>query len=159
MTYPTQYILDENGQPIPEDDPIKWGQWYQKNERHVAEDIIMLNDGMFLRISTVFLALDHGFPWREEGLYRPILWETMVFYQHTPPRHPLEGDDWLDLYQKRYHTREEAADNHERLAAYLRKAVDEYPGVPFEEVVKAWCDAYDEFEEDDERRSEAGLAS
>jgi hypothetical protein len=64
-----KYILD--GQiPIPVGDLVEWAQWFEKADRHVAQDVI---EG--IRISTVFLGLDHSFgrtPY-------PILFETMVF--------------------------------------------------------------------------------
>lgn len=68
------YILDERGDPVPEGDTIKWGKWLEADYtrpggRHLAEDTI----GPYW-VSTVFLALDHGF-----GEGPPVLWETIVF--------------------------------------------------------------------------------
>jgi hypothetical protein len=65
-----KYILDENDNPIPEPDLMKWAKSFQKGSRLVAKDEI----GDVL-ISTVFLGLDHNFG--QSG--PPILWETIVF--------------------------------------------------------------------------------
>lgn len=64
-----KYILDENGNPQPEPDLIKWGMWLEKAERHVGDDTI--GDS---RVSTVFMGLNHNY-----GQGAPILWGTMVF--------------------------------------------------------------------------------
>lgn len=62
------YILDGKN-PVLEPDLITWGIWYEKYDKAVAktnvDDVI---------VSTVFLALEHGF-----DLGQPILFETMVF--------------------------------------------------------------------------------
>lgn len=68
-TYLGNYILDKNGDPKKEPGIVKWGKWMEKNERHIADDKI--GD---VRVSTVFLGLDHSFT---KG--KPILFETMVF--------------------------------------------------------------------------------
>ena len=73
-----QYILDENGDPHPEPDTLKWAAWYGhshlsrgKDNRIVAQDHI---DGVC--ISTVFLGLDHN---HSSLKGPPVLWETMIF--------------------------------------------------------------------------------
>jgi hypothetical protein len=66
------YILDENHNPVPCNDPIIWGQWMEKDfnsTKRVAEDFVGEK-----RISTVFLGMDHSF-----GQGPPLLFETMVF--------------------------------------------------------------------------------
>lgn len=87
-----RYILDEQGQPIEDEDLIHWAAWFETANRHVAKDV--LPDGT--KISTIFLGLDHGFG--EQGL--PVLWETMIF---GGPH---------DQYQERYTSREEAIAGH-----------------------------------------------
>jgi hypothetical protein len=76
------YILDEDGQPVPCRDLMKWAMWYETSgdERKVAETFTEL-----LWISTVFLGTDHNF--FEDG--PPILWETMIFDRHPHLSHLL----------------------------------------------------------------------
>ena len=63
------YILD--GQtPVHEPDVRAWGRWFEKADRQVAED----RCGP-VRISTVFLGLDHNCATRGP----PALFETMIF--------------------------------------------------------------------------------
>ena|SRR3990167_1756819 len=85
-----KFIL--NGKiPIVEPDLIKWAQWMEIADRHVAKTIIGN-----VRVSTVFLGLDHSF---KLGI-QPILFETMIF-----------GGE-KDGYQSRYATWEQAIDGH-----------------------------------------------
>jgi len=63
-----KYILDGQ-EAVIEPDLHKWGIWFQTADRHVASDKIDK-----IRVSTVFLGLDHSF---DEG--PPQLFETMVF--------------------------------------------------------------------------------
>ncbi len=63
------YVLDEDGNPIAADVQT-WARWFNEVEcRKVAFDTIGT-----LRVSTVFLGLDHQW-----GDGPPVLWETMVF--------------------------------------------------------------------------------
>jgi hypothetical protein len=80
-------------------DVLAWGRWFETADRHVGMDV--LPDGV--RVSTVFLALDHAF-----GGGRPILWETMIFGG------PHDG------YQDRYTSREAAEAGHARALALCR---------------------------------------
>lgn len=65
-----QYILNQDGKPVPEPDLHKWGKWMEQSvKRRVARETIGDCD-----VSTVFLGLDHSF-----GHGAPVLWETMVF--------------------------------------------------------------------------------
>lgn len=64
-----QYILDSEGNPIAEDALLGWAKWFETAERHVGLDTI---NGV--KISTVFLGIDHSF-----GRGKPVLWETMTF--------------------------------------------------------------------------------
>lgn len=74
-----KYILNDQGEPVPEPDTLKWGSWLQwKQEmRKVIKEKFGESE-----VSTVFLGLDHAYG-TEVG---PILWETMVFGG------PLEGE-------------------------------------------------------------------
>lgn len=69
MTGSGRYILDEKGRPVPEPDLLKWAMWFETANRSVGDETI---GGV--RISTIFLALDHGW-----GGGPPVLWETMTF--------------------------------------------------------------------------------
>jgi hypothetical protein len=64
-----RYILTPEGNPVAEPDLLRWAAWYETAQRKVADTRVGE-----VRISTVFLGLDHQF---DEGT--PILWETMVF--------------------------------------------------------------------------------
>ncbi len=65
-----RYILDADGQPIPEPDLLTWAQWMGTGDHQVlAREQV----GRF-RVSTVFLGLDHN--WIGGDL---VLWETRVF--------------------------------------------------------------------------------
>lgn len=79
---------------------MAWGRWMEKGERHVALDVV--GD---VKVSTVFLGLDHSFA---HGA--PVLFETMVF-----------GGP-LDQEQERYATRDEARAGH---AAMLERVKSE----------------------------------
>ena len=90
-----KYILDGHT-PVPCDDLLKWARWYETHDRFVAKNIFTRN-GSSVRVSTVFLALNHRF-----GSGPPLLFETMVF-----------GGDY-DFEQERYSTWEEAEAGHAR---------------------------------------------
>lgn len=63
-----KYILVD-GEVVEEHDLLKWGQWFETGERKIE---ITGRDGV--KVSTVFLGLDHSF-----GEGPPLLFETMVF--------------------------------------------------------------------------------
>ena len=85
------YIL--NGREPVSVDFETWAKWYGTADRHVADT--QLGD---VRISTVFLGLDHSF-----GGRHPLLFETMVF------------GGYLDGEQDRYTTWAEADAGHTRM--------------------------------------------
>jgi hypothetical protein len=62
-----------DGVPTPEPDLLRWGRWFEESgdARRVA--VTYFGDGT-VRVSTVFLALDHNW-----GQGPPLLWETLVF--------------------------------------------------------------------------------
>lgn len=62
------YIL-EGKTPVKCDDLIKWAQENTMENRRVADSE---KDGV--RVSTVFLGIDHGYDGKE-----PVLFETMIF--------------------------------------------------------------------------------
>ena len=84
---------------------LAWGEWFESSDRQL-EVTILPGDGPEhqVRISTVFLGLDHNF----SGVGPPVLWETMVF----------GGPD--DASCRRYATAEAARDGHRELVAACR---------------------------------------
>lgn len=76
MTRPHLYILKDHI-PVPVEDVLVWGRWieeaYTTREKIVQQDQITPE----IRISTVFLGIDHGYSWMPDAI--PILFETMVF--------------------------------------------------------------------------------
>lgn len=94
------YILD--GQtPVEEPDLLKWGEWMEGADRHVRDTF---RDDV--RVSTVFLGLDHSY-----GDGPPILFETMVF---------IGGNGGGE--QERYCTWAEAEEGHANMVAKIFKA-------------------------------------
>jgi len=94
---PGRYILDGH-KPVEEPDLLKWGMWLETADRCVA-----LTDFPGVRISTVFLGLDHNFSISGP----PILFETMIF--------TARDDDPLYGEMDRYSTWEEAEAGHIRM--------------------------------------------
>lgn len=94
-----KYILHGHD-PVPCFDLLTWGKWFETANRHVADD--KLPNG--IRVSTVFLGLDHRFD--DEG--PPLLFETMIFGH--------EGDE----YQERCSTWEQAEAQHAQALAYAK---------------------------------------
>lgn len=91
------YILD--GHKVKDVNLMTWAKWFETNDRHVADEKI--GD---VRISTIFLGLDHSF-----GSGPPLLFETMVF-----------GGP-LDQEMDRYSTREEAEKGHKEMIDKVKK--------------------------------------
>ena len=85
-----KFILDGKT-PVPAD-LMTWAAWFEKADRHVAKEE---RDGV--RVSTVFLGLDHSF-----GQGPPLLFETMIF-----------GGEH-DEYQERCSTWDEAEEMHKQ---------------------------------------------
>ena len=100
------YILDGKT-PVQCEDLIEWATWLEKADRHVALDMVY---GM--RVSTVFLGLDHNF--YEEG--PPVLFETMVFF----------GMSGQSIFQDRYCTWDEAEAGHKLAVEAIRRKPWQY---------------------------------
>ena len=92
-----RYILDGHA-VVAEPDLMTWARWFEKAEQYVSLDEI--GD---VRVSTVFLGLDHSF-----GSGPPLLFETMVF-----------GGP-LDQEQDRYSTWDEAVAGHAAMVARVK---------------------------------------
>ena len=92
-----KYILDGHT-PIPCEDTQEWGRWYEKNVEQRRVGLTDLENGV--RVSTVFLGLDHQW-----GDGPPLLFETLVF----------EGMN--DEYMERCSTWDEAVEQHKRIVS------------------------------------------
>ena len=78
---------------------LTWARWFETTDRHVK-----LTEQGDVRVSTVFLGLDHGFSGKP-----PIVFETMAFVGH----------DVVD--QERYATWAEAEAGHDRMVMQVFK--------------------------------------
>ncbi len=94
-----KYILDGHT-PVVEPDLLTWGRWFNDGERRRVADSEPVKG---VRVSTVFLGLDHSFG--SEG--PPLLFETMIF-----------GGEHND-YQDRYATWDEAVAGHAKAVALV----------------------------------------
>ena len=92
----------------------EWGKWFGTADRHVA-DIDILG----IRVSTVFLGLDHNH-WGDGD---PLLFETMVF-DH-------EGDC---AAMTRYFTWEEAAQGHAEVVEGVQAEADKCATMAADEI-------------------------
>jgi hypothetical protein len=109
MTWHGRYILDADWNPVPCEDILEWGRWMEKAERHLSHDIQEdARDGTQIRISTVFLGLDHAF-----GNEPAILWETMIF------------GGLLDGFHERYATKAEALAGHQEACRQVATTLTE----------------------------------
>lgn len=99
------YLLDGHT-PVRCDDLMEWARKYETMDLRVAETYIGDDtDPMAVRVSTVFLSLDHSF-----GQGPPLLFETMVF------------GGTMDGRQVRYSTWDEAEAGHARIVDAARSA-------------------------------------
>ena len=87
---------------IPCDNLIEWGEWFEKADRQVA-----LTELEGVRVSTIFLGIDHSF-----GNGKPILFETMVFGKDKDGK-----CDYRDQECERYTTRDEAIKGHNKMVS------------------------------------------
>jgi hypothetical protein len=83
---------------------MTWARWFETNERIIVQDAIGP-----VRISTVFLGLDHNF--NPHG--PPILFETMIF------------GGIHNQYMDRYATKAEALAGHARALNMVRETTHE----------------------------------
>lgn len=103
-----EYILDKDGNPVPEHDILTWAQWFGTADRCVA--LTMFAWG---RVSTIFLGLDRSLCSvlsENPPMHEPILWETMVF------------GGVLDQNQLHYRSREEALEGHRAMVKECKAA-------------------------------------
>jgi hypothetical protein len=104
-----RYILDEHDNPQPCEDLTEWARFYESDRRRVAQDLDEGNDadGTRVRVSTVFLGLDHNY----FGKGPPILWETLVF------------GGVLDGEMDRYTSREAALRGHQAMCQRVNDTI------------------------------------
>jgi hypothetical protein len=103
------YILDEKGKPIPEENYQKWSQWMFENEsnRRVASTIIST-----FEISTIFLGVNHSPAIQFDSKY-PILFETAI----------LDYPAKKSRVFARYRTKTEALRGHRKAENEIRKQI------------------------------------
>jgi hypothetical protein len=89
------YILDDNHNVVAVD-LMTWARWYETDERLVGDTTV--GD---VRVSTVFLGIDHNFG----SSHRPILFETLIF-----------GGEF-DQEMERYSTWDEAEIGHAEMVS------------------------------------------
>ncbi len=105
------WILDAERNPVPARDVFEWARCFERPDRIVAKTEIG-----HVRISTVFLGIDHGFP----GVHKePILFETMIFGG--------KHDGW----QQRCATWAQAEAMHAKAVALVRRE-------PLPRLAQAW---------------------
>lgn len=107
------YILADDGATPIRVSVREWARWFEADrEAGEAERRRVgwrtYGDGT-VRVSTVFLGLDHDFL----GTGPPILWETMIFW----PGHDL------DMFQRRYRSRVDAERGHKVACRLVERAV------------------------------------
>lgn len=118
-----KYILNEDGDPVPEYNLYAWGDWFEKSGMNRRLKRTEVGD---YYVSTVFLGVNYRM--FEEG--DPILWETMtfeikeskvdIFGSERMINKEIEDFNGFD----RYSTKKEALAGHEeiveKLKAYIR---------------------------------------
>ena len=95
------FVLDKDGNPVPEPDMRAFAQWVLENGRDIAK----YEKGNLL-VSTVFLGFDTNF---DAHCSAPVLFETMIF-----------SPDFPEL-QFRFNTRDKALARHEKIVAEVKK--------------------------------------
>lgn len=65
-----KYVLDDQGNVRPEEDLLKWAEWFE----HAQNRVLARDQIGDVLVSTIFLGLDHGL-----GRGLPVLWETVIF--------------------------------------------------------------------------------
>tara|TARA_R110000868_G_scaffold15894_5_gene72024 strand:- start:1441 stop:1746 length:306 start_codon:yes stop_codon:yes gene_type:complete len=97
------YRLDENNKPIACESVLEYHAWEERNE---IRRIVKQENIGDIKISTVFLGLDHAY----DG--EPLLWETMVF-----------GGEH-DQFQERYSSYEDAVIGHKETVALVKVSIE-----------------------------------
>lgn len=127
-----------DGKVIPEPNLFKWAEWFEeahKKEKTLIKRTIIEN----IRISSIFLGLDHDFARVARPLpenYQPLIFETMIFDDNKKSK--IED---LNNFQERYRTIEETIKRHNELVETVKKFLSWYKktkkyGGTFEEFLK-----------------------
>lgn len=99
----SHYILDENKNVIPAT-LMEWGCFLEK---HRLDRIVSREEINGLRVSTVFIGLDHSWLPRDHKDHKPDIFETMVFKNES------------DIYCERYSTWQEAEYGHKKAVEWV----------------------------------------
>jgi len=102
------YMRDGEDEIVETDNVIERGEWFENAERHVWITSMHWWDQACVKVSTVFLWLDHSF-----GEWPPLLFETMVF-----------GDPEYDGDMRRYATAQEARIWHTQACRFYEEKVN-----------------------------------
>lgn len=99
---------------VPAENLIEWAKRFEAQQRHIAiSDTKIKGKKGNVRVSTVFLGIDHSFDWYFEDkdrVSKPVVFETMVF------------GGKLDQEQDRYSTYDEAERGHKEMLAKVRRS-------------------------------------
>ena len=104
----------KDGLAVPEDDLLSWAHWYESERGQYS----LLDTIAGIRVSTVFLGMDHNF-----GKGEPILWETMIFNDDEKSTVNVMGRSHTfapDLGQWRFSFDIDAYDFHDKKVAELK---------------------------------------
>lgn len=106
------YIIDDEHNIVPQPDLRMWAEWYETADRHVG-----FCDFGDMKVSTVFLGMDHS--WDGSA---PMLFETMVFERNRDPGLELDYVQSDDFEMWRYSTWAQAEAGHEKMCELVRAA-------------------------------------
>jgi hypothetical protein len=85
-----------------------------------------------IRVSTIFMALDHSF---NEG--PPVLFESMVFYKDKK-----QTKEYYDQYQTRYTSYNDAIEGHRDICTKLNIPEEYINGIKGDKLIKKLDDLY-----------------
>lgn len=108
---PLNYLLDDQGNPYPSDDMHAIGELLGNIEKRRVAKTEKDVAGHHLRVSTVFLVLDHNHDYENNN---PILFETMLF---------IDGSSEISSATRRYYTRQEATEGHEEVVDDMERVL------------------------------------
>lgn len=113
------YILDDQHQPV-EVDVHEWARWRKEQDALGDPKRVALDTLEGVRVSTVFLGIDHGFSTDPKAL--PVLFETMVFVDNPAGlSEPVMVE--FDQLCERYCTWDQAAAGHALVIQRLKLAM------------------------------------